>query len=384
MAAYPDFLGTSSGADWSRARIRRRIAVPMPLPIAIDRTPSPRPHPPDSELKFGRVFTDHMLLVDYEEGVGWKNARVVPFGPLPFSPAAAGLHYGQSMFDGLKAFRGIDGKVRVFRADRHAARMVEGAARLCMPALPVEDLRQAIAEFVRVERDWIPSSPGTALYLRPTQIATEPFLGVRPSTQYLFFLIASPVGAYYAEGFGPVRIRIEDKYVRAAPGGLGAVKAAANYVASLYAAEEAKHAGYAQVLWTDAVEHAALEEVGSMNAFLRIGDEIATPALSGTILGGVTRDCVITLLRRWGFAVNERRILVEEVLRAHRAGTLREVFGTGTAAVISPVGELGWKDQRLVIGDGQPGELSQRLFKAITDIQYGHAPDPDGWTSIIE
>ena len=214
--------------------------------------------------------------------------------------------------------------------------------------------------------------------------ATEPFLGVRPATTYLFFIIASPVGAYYAEGLGPVKIRIEDKYVRAAPGGLGAVKAAANYVASLMAAEEAKQAGFAQVLWTDAIEHAALEEVGTMNLFVRIGEEFATPELSGTILGGVTRDCVITLLRRWGFAVNERRILVEELLRAQRSGALKEVFGTGTAAVISPVGELGWKDQRFVVGDGQPGEISQKLFTAITDIQYGRAPDPDGWTTLVE
>jgi branched-chain amino acid aminotransferase len=288
------------------------------------------------------------------------------------------------MFDGLKAFHGADGKVRVFRLDRHCARMSEGAAHLCMPAVPVELMRRGLLELVRLDREWVPRSPGTALYVRPTQMATEPFLGVRPSLQYLFFIIASPVGAYYAEGFGPVKIRIEDRYVRAAPGGLGSVKAAANYVASLRAAEEAKAAGYAQVLWTDALEHAAVEEVGSMNVFVRIGNEIATPALTGTILGGVTRDCAITLLRRWGHTVNERRILVEEILSAHRAGTLKEVFGTGTAAVVSPVGELGWKEQRLVIGEGHPGEISQRLFKAITDIQYGHAPDPDGWTVAVE
>jgi branched-chain amino acid aminotransferase len=224
----------------------------------------------------------------------------------------------------------------------------------------------------------------TSLYLRPAMFATEPFLGVRPASSYLFFLIASPVGAYYAEGLGPVKIRIEDQYVRAAPGGLGAVKAAANYIASLKAAEEAKQAGFAQVLWTDALEHAALEEVGTMNLFVRFGDEFATPALNGTILGGITRESVITLLRRWGFAVNERRILVEELLRARKSGALKEVFGTGTAAVISPVGELGWKEQRFLVGDGQSGEISQRLFKAITDIQYGRAPDPDGWMTVVE
>ena len=352
--------------------------------FAIERTSAPRPRPPESELKFGRVFTDHMFLADYQDGAGWQNGRFVPFAPLALSPAAAGLHYGQSLFDGLKAFRGDDGKLRIFRLDRHCARMAEGARRLCMPPLDVDLMARAIIEMVRLEREWIPSAPMTSLYIRPTMFATEPFLGVRPALNYLFFIIASPVGAYYAEGLGPVKIRIEDRYVRAAPGGLGAVKAAANYIASLMAAEEAKQAGFAQVLWTDALEHAALEEVGTMNLFVRFGDEFATPELSGTILGGITRDSVITLLRRWGFAVNERRILVEELLRARRSGALKEVFGTGTAAVISPVGELGWKEDRFPVADGQPGEISQRLFKAITDIQYGRAPDPDGWTTIVE
>jgi branched-chain amino acid aminotransferase len=356
----------------------------MSARIALERTSQPQTRPADGDLKFGRVFTDHMFLLDYKEGAGWKNPRIVPFGPLSFSPAAAGLHYGQTMFDGLKALRGADGKVRVFRLDRHCARMAEGAATLCMPAIDRELMREAVLEFVKTEKDWVPSSAGTALYLRPTLVATEPFLGVRPATEYLFFLIASPVGAYYAEGFGPVKIRIEDKHVRAAPGGLGAAKAAANYVASLLAAEEAKAAGFSQVLWTDAVEHAALEEVGTMNLFVRIGDEFATPALTGTILSGVTRDSTIALLRRWGHTVNERRITVEELLSAQRSGRLKEVFGTGTAAVISPVGELGWKDQRFKVGDGSPGEMSQKLFKAITDIQYGAAPDPDGWTTLVE
>jgi branched-chain amino acid aminotransferase len=356
----------------------------MPARISFERTAKPQSRPPDADLKFGRVFTDHMFLLDYREGSGWQNPRIVPFGPLPLSPAAAALHYAETLFDGLKAFRGVDGKIRIFRLDRHCARMADGAARLCMPAISPEVIREALVEMVRVERDWIPSSQGTALYLRPTQIATEGFLGVRPATEYLFFIITSPVGAYYAEGFAPVKIRIEDRYVRAAPGGLGAVKAGANYAASLLAAEEAKHAGFAQVLWTDAIEHSALEEVGTMNLFVRIGDEFATPALSGTILSGVTRDSVIALLRKWGQVVNERRITVEELLAAQRAGRLKEVFGTGTAAVISPVSELGWKDQRLKLGDGSPGEYSQRLFKAITDIQYGAAPDPDGWTTLVE
>jgi branched-chain amino acid aminotransferase len=356
----------------------------MAATFPVQRTGTPRPHPPDSELKFGRFFTDHMFLLEWAEGGGWKNPRFVPFGDLSFSPGAAGIHYGQALFDGLKAFRGQDGKLRVFRLDRHAARMAEGAKRLCMPSIDAELMRQAVVEFCRLEREWVPSSAGTALYIRPTMFATEPFLGVRPATTYQFFIIGSPVGAYYAEGLGPVRIRIEDKYVRAAPGGLGAVKAAANYAASLMAAEEAKQAGFAQVLWTDSIEHAALEEVGTMNLFVRIGEEFATPELAGTILGGVTRDSVITLLRKWGYAVNERRILVEELLRAQRSGALKEVFGTGTAAVISPVGELGWKGQTFKVADGRPGEVSQKLFNAITDIQYGRAPDPEGWITMVE
>jgi branched-chain amino acid aminotransferase len=356
----------------------------MAARITFERTTTPKSHPPDGDLKFGRVFTDHMFLLDYREGTGWHNPRIVPFGPLAISPAAAALHYAETLFDGLKAFRGVDGKIRIFRLDRHCARMADGAGRICMPPINKELMREAIIELVKVERDWIPSSQGTALYIRPTEVATEPFVGVRPATELLFFIIASPVGAYYAEGFAPVKIRIEDRYVRAAPGGLGAVKAGANYAASLLAAEEAKHAGYAQVLWTDALEHAALEEVGTMNLFVRIGDEFATPALSGTILSGVTRDSVITLLRKWGHVVNERRITVEEVLAAQKAGRLKEVFGTGTAAVISPVSELGWKDQRFKIGDGSPGETSQKLFKAITDIQYGAAADTEGWITLVE
>jgi branched-chain amino acid aminotransferase len=351
--------------------------------ISIQRTTRPKQSPPAAELKFGRYFTDHMFLLDWEDGA-WKDPRIVPFGPLSLDPAAACLHYAQELFDGSKAFRGQDGKLRLFRVDRHTARMAEGARRLCMPVFDPAHHRQALLELVRVDASWVPSAPGTALYLRPTMIATEPFLGVRPALQYLFFIIASPVGAYYAEGFGPVRIKIEDKFVRAAPGGLGAVKAAANYIASLYAAEEAKKDGWAQVLWTDAREHGALEEVGSMNVFVRIGDEIATPSLEGTILAGVTRDSVLTLLKRWGFKTSERRITIDEILAAHRAGTLKEVFGTGTAAVVSPVGELGWKGERLQIGDGQPGELSQRLFKAITDVQYGAAPDTEGWMTVVE
>lgn len=352
------------------------------ITFPVQRTSTPRPRVADSGLKFGTVFADHMLLLDYNEGA-WRNGRIVPYGPLTLDPAAAGIHYAQALFDGIKAYRGDDGKVRIFRLDRHCARLAEGAKRLCMPDVDPKLVAEAVIALVKTDRDWIPSSPGTALYIRPTIFATEPFLGVRPAKAYQFFIITSPVGAYYAEGFGPVSIRIEDRYVRAAPGGLGAVKAAANYVASLMAAEEAKAAGFSQVLWTDAIEHAALEEVGTMNLFVRIGDEVATPGLTGTILSGVTRASVLDLLRRWGVTVNERNITVEELLTAQRKGQLVEVFGCGTGAVISPVGELGWKDQKFQVGNGQPGELSQRLFSAITDIQYGRTDDPDNWLTEV-
>jgi branched-chain amino acid aminotransferase len=299
-------------------------------------------------------------------------------------PAAAVLHYAQELFDGLKAFRGADGRVRVFRLDRHCRRMHDGAARMCMPAIDEALIREAILALVRQDRDWVPAWQGTSLYLRPTQIANEPFLGVRPSKRYLFFVIASPVGGYHGDAFSPARIWVEDKYVRSAVGGLGAVKAGANYAASLLAAEEAKARGYAQVLWTDATEHTYLEEVGTMNMVVRIGDEFVTPPLGGSILGGVTRDSVMTLLRDWGFQVGERPLGMEELIRAYRTGTLREVFGCGTAAVITPVGELGWKGERITINDGRPGEMARRLFDAITGIQYGSLPDPHGWITLLD
>jgi branched-chain amino acid aminotransferase len=354
-------------------------------PFSLKVSTARKPRPKDSELGFGKVFTDHMALVDYESERGWFDPRVVPYGPLSLDPAAAVLHYAQEMFDGLKAFRGADGRVRFFRLDRHCRRLHDGADRLCIPPIDEALAREALIALVRADRDWVPSSAGTALYLRPTIIATEPFLGVRPAKRFLFFVIASPVGSYSGgETFTPARILVEDKYVRSAQGGLGGVKAGANYIASLKAAEDAKARGFAQVLWTDAVDHTYLEEVGTMNLVVRIGDEFVTPPLGGSILGGVTRDSVLTLLREWGFVANERPIGMEELLRAHRAGTLREIFGCGTAAVITPVGALGWKGEDIVINDGRPGEASRRLFDAITDIQYGRAADSHGWMTELD
>jgi branched-chain amino acid aminotransferase len=358
--------------------------MPSPTSFALKLTTTRKPRPKDGELVFGRTFTDHMAIAEWESERGWFDARVVPYGPLALDPAAAVFHYAQEQFDGLKAFRGADGKIRLFRLDRHCKRMHDGADRLCIPPIDEALMREAIVSLVQADADWIPSSPGTSLYIRPTIIATEPFLGVRPAKRFTFFVIASPVGAYSGAAFSPARILVEDKFVRAAVGGLGGVKAGANYIASLRAAEDAKARGYAQVLWTDAVEHTYLEEVGTMNLVVRIGDEFVTPPLGGSILDGVTRNSVMTLLRDWGFQAHERPIGMEELIRAHGAGKLREVFGCGTAAVITPVGALGWKGEDIAINDGKPGEISQRLFDAITGIQYGRDPDPHGWITLLD
>jgi branched-chain amino acid aminotransferase len=349
------------------------------IDIAVRRAPRSKPRPPSSELGFGRYFTDHMFLMDFDAKRGWHSPRIVPHEPLAIDPAASVLQYAQGLFEGLKAIRGYDGKIRLFRPDRHCERMTHGSARMCMPVVPKEAMLQAIIELVRLDQDWVPSTPTTALYLRPTIIGTEPFLGVRPSGAYTFFIIASPVGAYYEEGFNPVSIWVEDECVRAARGGLGAVKAGANYAASLYAAEQAKKNGYSQVLWLDAAEHKYLEEVGTMNLFVDIDGVFLTPALDGSILDGVTRSSIITLLHEWNREVIERPISIDEIESAEAEGRLREVFGCGTGAVISPVGELGHKDKRMIINGKKPGPMAQRLFDELTSIQHGRVPDTRGW-----
>jgi branched-chain amino acid aminotransferase len=352
--------------------------------IEIRRTTTPQPHPPENDLGFGRYFTDHMFVMEYEQGTGWHAPRIHARAPLALDPAAAVLHYGQALFEGLKAFRGADDRVRIFRLDDHCARLNSGAARLCMPQIDPALLHRAIVEAVRADLDWVPRAPNTSIYIRPTLIATEPFLGVRAAKRYTFFTILSPVGAYYESGLAPVKIWVEDRLVRAARGGLGAVKAGANYAASLLAAEQAKARGYAQVLWLDAAHHREIEEVGTMNVFFRINDELITPALEGSILAGMTRDSVLTLARAWGLRATERTITVDEVLAAHKAGTLREVFGCGTAAVISPVGELGGEvTGTLSINGGRTGEVAQKLYNAITDVQYGRAADEHRWLTPV-
>jgi len=352
----------------------------MSEPIRISRATTKKAKPKDSELTFGTVFTDHIFVMDFQEEKGWYDPRVEPYGPFPLDPAAAVLHYAQAVFDGLKAFRGRDGQVRLFRPQKHVERLIQSSQRLCIPPLDPDIALKSLVTLVGIEKDWVPSMVGTSLYVRPTIIASEPFLGVRPAKSYIYYVILSPVGAYYPEGINPVKILVVDTYVRAVEGGVGAAKTGVNYAASLYAAEEAKHAGFTQVLWLDGRERKYIDEVGTMNIMLKLGDEIVTPPLSGTILAGVTRDSALTLMRDWGLRVSERPVTIDEVAAAARKGTLQEVWGTGTAAVISPVGELSYRGERIVINEGKIGKLTQRLYDAIVGIQYGTAPDTRGWT----
>jgi branched-chain amino acid aminotransferase len=349
-------------------------------PIRITKATTPKKKPKDAELGFGQIFTDHMFLADFEEEKGWYDPRVEPYGPLALDPAAAVLHYAQAVFDGLKAFRGVDGKIRLFRPQKHIERMNNSARRMSIPPLDPELALRSIVTLVGIDREWVPGTIGTSVYVRPVILANEPFLGVRPAKSYVYYVILSPVGAYYPEGMAPVRIRVEEKYVRAVDGGLGHAKTGANYAASLMAGEEAKHEGFTQVLWLDGVHRKYVDEVGTMNIMVKIGGEVITPALGGTILPGVTRDSVLTLLRDWGVKATERQISIDELVEAHKKGHLEEVFGTGTAAVISPVGELAYKGEKMTINGGRTGPLTERLYDAIVGIQYGKSADPHQWT----
>ena len=351
--------------------------------IPVTRTTHQKARPSDDSLTFGTVFTDHIFVLDYDEGLGWHDPRIVPYESFSLDPASSVLHYAQAVFDGLKAFRGKDGKIRLFRPRKHAERLNKSCERLCIPQIDIELIQESFRRLVEVDQDWVPSKPGTSLYLRPTVIANENFLGVRPAKSYTYFLILSPVGPYYAEGVNPVKILASDKYVRAVQGGLGEAKTAANYAASPYGAEVAKKAGYTQVLWLDGVHHKYLDEVGTMNIMVKIGDEVITPPLNGAILAGVTRDSILTLMRDWGLTVSERAISIDEVIEASKKGALAEMWGTGTAAVVSPVGELGYKDQKIVINGGKTGPLTQKLYDAIVGIQYGVTNDPHNWLEPI-
>ncbi len=348
------------------------------LDIKITKTATPK-EKPTGPLGFGRIFTDHMFIMNYTEGQGWHDPRIVPFQNLSLSPASMVFHYGQEMFEGLKAYKGADGKAYLFRPDMNARRANASNERLCIPQLPEEDFVQAVKAVVKVDEDWIPTEPGTSLYVRPFIIATDDFLGVAPSKTYYFIVILSPSGAYYASGLEPVGIWIEDDYVRAVRGGIGFAKTGGNYAASLAAQVKAHDDGYSQVLWLDGVERRYIEEVGAMNIFFKIDGTIVTPMLSGSILPGITRDSVLHLCREWGLPTEERRISVDELLAAQKNGKLEEVFGTGTAAVISPVGKLRYKNEVMTIGDGTIGSICQKLYDTITGIQTGTREDTFGW-----
>ncbi len=348
------------------------------MEIAITKTKAPRIKVATEQLGFGKVFSDHQFMMEYSGG-HWEHPRIEPYGPLSLEPAACVLHYSQCLFEGMKAFRGANGKIRLFRPRFHAQRMKNGSKRLCMPSVPEELFLESVRKLVALDSDWVPSARGASLYIRPTLIGTESFLGVRPAEKYLFFVITCPVGAYYAEGFNPIKIWVEEEYIRAAAGGLGAIKAGANYASSLVAAVEAKKKGFSQVLWLDARDHTHVEEVGTMNVFFRFKNEVVTPPLSGTILNGATRDCVLELLKSWKVPISERPVTLAEIQSAYDKGELLEAFGTGTAAVISPIGELATRVRKLALSGGKVGELTQKLFHEISAIQYGDKPDPFGW-----
>ena len=339
---------------------------------------------PSGELTFGTVFTDHMFILDYTEGKGWHDPRIVPYQPITLEPSAMIFHYGQSVFEGLKAYINTDGEVQLFRPRKNFERLNKSNDRLCIPHLDEDFALEALKKLVAIDKDWIPTEEGTSLYIRPFIISTEPFLGVAPSKQYKFMIILSPVGAYYEEGINPVKIAVENQYVRAVKGGTGEAKTGGNYAASLMAQEIGEKEGFSQVLWLDGVEKKYIEEVGSMNVFFKIDGEIVTPKLNGSILAGITRDSVIQLLKHWGLPVVERRIAMDEIAEAYENGTLEEAFGTGTAAVISPIGQLSWENKDFVINDGQTGEIAKRLYDTLTGIQYGKVEDPFDWIVKLE
>ena len=338
----------------------------------------------ESALKFGTIFTDHMFVMDYNKEEGWNNPQIIPYGEITIAPSAMVFHYGQEMFEGLKAYKTDDGRILLFRPIKNIERANQSNSRLCIPEIPEDIFLEALKRLVDIDQDWIPTEEGTSLYIRPFVIATDPFLGVRPSDTYKFMIILSPSGPYYPEGLNPVKIWVEDEYVRAVKGGIGYAKTGGNYVASMKAQEKAHREGYSQVLWLDGIERRYVEEVGAMNIFFKIDGKVLTPALSGSILPGVTRATVIDLCREWGYPVEEKRIDVEELYEAHKQGKLEEVWGTGTAAVISPVGVLRWKDHIMAINDGSIGELCQKLYDTVTGIQRGRIEDTYGWTVEVD
>ena len=350
------------------------------MQISITKTATPAAKPAADTLGFGKYFTDHMFMMDYAEGQGWHNARIVPFGPIALHPASTVLHYGSEIFEGLKAYRRADGKVQLFRPIENIRRMNHSAERMCLPQIPEELALEALTEFVKTEQEWTPSAPGTSLYLRPFMFGNDESLGVHAVHNATYVIIASPVGSYYKEGINPVKIMIETEDVRAVRGGTGEAKCGGNYAASNRAGKRAEEKGYSQVLWLDGVHRKYIEEVGAMNVMFKISGEIVTPALSGSILPGITRKSIIEVLKGKGYTVSERLLSIDELKEAMANGTLEEAWGCGTAAVVSPIGELAYEGKQYPVNGGAIGPVTQMLYDTLTGIQWGKIDDPYGWT----
>ena len=340
--------------------------------------------PDENSLVFGKYFTDHMFSMDWNKEKGWHDAKIMPYAPLELSPACTCLHYGQETFEGMKAYRNPEGEIYLFRPMENFKRLNNSNDRLCIPKIDEEFALKALTELLKIDKDWVPHNDGTSLYIRPFVIGTEPSLGAHASSEYKFLIIMCPVGAYYATGLNPVSIFVENEYVRAVRGGMGFAKTGGNYAASLKAQDVAAEEGFSQVLWLDGVERKYIEEVGAMNVFFVLGDEVVTPALQGSILPGITRKSVIELLKSWGYKVSERRISIDELIEAYKKGLFTEMFGSGTAAVISPVGLLRYDNIDMELSNGKIGELSQKLYDELTGIQWGKCPDTFGWTVKVE
>ena len=356
----------------------------MKYEISITKTANPKARPTDeSKLGFGRIFTDHMFMMDYATDKGWYNGRIVPFGPISIHPASTVLHYGAEIFEGMKAYRAADGTIRMFRPLENVKRLNQSAERLCLPQLDEEGCLDILNTLVELEKDWVPHNDGTSLYIRPFLFGNDPHLGVHAVKEATFVVICSPVGAYYAEGLNPVKIAIESQDVRAVRGGTGYAKCGGNYAASLRAGQRAEEQGYTQVLWLDGVERKYIEEVGAMNVMFKIGGKIVTPALSGSILPGITRKSCLELLKDWGYTVEERQISVDELFEAAANGSLEEAWGTGTAAVVSPIGQLFYNGTTYTLCDGKIGEVAQKLYDNLTSIQWGKIDDAHGWSYTV-
>ncbi|MBS4176801.1 branched-chain amino acid aminotransferase [Lederbergia citrea] len=352
--------------------------------IKVELTKDKKEKPAFDQLSFGTNFTDHMFVMDYTKGQGWHDPRIIPYQPITLDPAAIVFHYGQTVFEGLKAYRTKDEEILLFRPDQNMKRLNRSNERLCIPVFDEELALAGLKKLISIDKDWVPNVEGTSLYIRPFIFATEPYLGVAASDTYRFLIILSPVGAYYKEGINPVKIAVEQEYVRAVTGGTGNAKTAGNYAGSLKAQVVADAAGYSQVLWLDGKEKKYIEEVGSMNVFFKINGEVITPVLNGSILEGITRKSVIELLNHWDIPVVERKISIDEIFRAYQEGVLEEAFGTGTAAVISPIGELFWQGEKLVINNGETGAISKKVYDSLTGIQTGTKEDPFGWRVKVE